>query len=212
MTFAFPLYVGGVDAVILPHLNPDPLVLTIDTLNNSKVCFPNLELNLQFTVCNDIGASVIYKLSPSNGWFVYSIDDAQNMTTNPNVISRIVSTVTSHHGGPTHHETTKYDVTIDLHSIPPGLHKINAYASISIFLGANPMFGDGVDLRPFEPLYVVVDGLPKAQDTSPPTLNPTENSNFSNNSFDMPIVAVSVVAFSIMVFLFLYGSNRKTSN
>ncbi len=214
VTSVFPLSVEDADAVIVPHLNPDPLVLTIDTLNNSKVCFPNLEINLQFTICNDIGASVIYKLSPSNGWFVYSIDDTQNMTANPNVVSRVVSTVTSHHGGPTQYETTKYNVTIDLHSVPTGLHKMAAYVGISVLLGTNPMFGDGVDLRPFEPLYVIVDGLPNAQAISPSTSNSTDNSNFSHIEFDLPIVAVSVVAFAIIggVGLLLYRRHRKTAN
>jgi hypothetical protein len=106
----------AVDAVTVPHLNPDPLILTIDTPNNSRVYSLNLEITLQFTICNDIGASVLYKLSPSNGWFLYSIDDNPKLTANPSVVSRVVSTVTSHHGGPTQHETTKYYVTIDLHT------------------------------------------------------------------------------------------------
>jgi hypothetical protein len=160
ITSTINLCMGVVDGVTVPHFNPDPLTTSMDSLNGSKVYAPNLDITLNFTVCRDIGASASYVLYPISGWFMYSIDDNQNMTATPSIISRDISTVTSHHGGPTQHETTRYSVKIDLHTLSEGWHKIAGYIGVTVFLGENQLFGALLDYRTFDPLFFVVGGLP----------------------------------------------------
>jgi hypothetical protein len=128
----------------------------MDSLNGSTVYSPNLDITLNFTVCRDIGASASDVLYPISRWLIYSIDDNQNITATPNIISRDISNATSHHGGPTQHETTHYSVTIDIHTLSEGWHKIACYIGVSIFIGENQLFGGLLDYRTFDPLYFAV--------------------------------------------------------
>jgi hypothetical protein len=147
--------IGAIN-IPVPHFFPDPLTISMDSINNSTVYIPNSEISFQFSVDKDIGTGLAYALYPSNDWFRYSIDDNKNMTANPSVVSREVSTVTSHNGGSTQIETTRYNVTIDLLGVSEGQHKIEVYIGVAAFL-SDQIFPCGY--RTFDPLCFVVGGL-----------------------------------------------------
>jgi hypothetical protein len=112
------LYTGTVNGQV-PHFFPDALTISIfENLTNSTVYALNSEIPIQFSVTKDIGSSFTYALYPTYGWFLYNIDDSQNITSNPTVISRNVIAVTSHHGGPTQDEITHYSAATDVHGLP----------------------------------------------------------------------------------------------
>ena len=177
----------------VPHFFPDALTISIfENMTNSTVYALNSEIPIQFTVTKDIGSSFTYALYPNNGWFLYNIDNSQNITSNPSVISRNVITVTSHHGGPTQHEITHYNVSIDLHGFPEGKHKL------SIFIGTAAFFPDGglytpCGYRSFAPLFFFVGGLPSIEVASP------ENTTYNENSIPLSFVTehVSQITYNI---------------
>ena len=186
------LFTGTVHGQV-PHFFPDALTISIfENLTNSTVYAVNSEISIQFTVTKDIGSSFTYALYPNNGSFLYNIDNSQNITSNPSVISRDVITVTSHHGGPTQHEITHYSVSIDLHGFPEGKHKL------SIFLGTAAFTPDGglytpCGYRSFAPLFFFVGGLPSIEVASP------ENTTYDKNSVPLSFVTehVSQITFNI---------------
>ena len=186
------LFTGTVRGQV-PHFFPDALTISIfENLTNSTVYALNSEIPIQFTVTKDIGSSFTYALYPNNGWFLYNIDNSQNITSNPSVISRNVITVTSHHGGPTQHEITHYNVSIDLQGFPEGKHKL------SIFIGTAAFFPDGglytpCGYRSFAPLFFFVGGLPSIEVASP------ENTTYNENSIPLSFVTehVSQITYNI---------------
>jgi hypothetical protein len=126
----FPLF-PLVDGVITPHFFPDSPIFSIEYLGNSTVNVANPQIPLQFSVELDVGTGIHYDLLPSGEWFKYGIDGAQNFTAAPNAISHNTATVTSHNGGPTKHETTRYTVTLKLTEAAIGLHQIVLYIGIT---------------------------------------------------------------------------------
>jgi hypothetical protein len=186
------LFTGTVYGQV-PHFFPDALTISIfENLTNSTVYALNSEIPIQFTVTKDIGSSFTYALYPNNGWFLYNIDNSQNITSNPSVISRNVITVTSHHGGPTQHEITHYSVSIDLQGLPEGKHKL------SVFIGTAAFFPDGglytpCGYRSFAPLFFFVGGLPSIEVASP------ENTTYNENIIPLSFVTehVSQITYNI---------------
>jgi hypothetical protein len=139
---------------------------TMGSIDNSTVYAPNSEVTIQFSVEKDIGTGPSYLLYPTNEWFQYSIDDNQNITANPTVISRNVATVTSHNGGPTQHETTYYTVKMNVGKLLEGQHKIALYIGVAASMSPNNVFPCGY--RTFDPLNFTVCG-PRIQATTPRT-------------------------------------------
>ncbi len=171
-----PFNLKPAEAIILPHMNPDQRVLSIDTKNGSTVQASNPTLTLYFSVCRDIGASFSDVFSPSEGWFHYSIDNQAVINATPTAISSSVATVTSHHGGPTQHETTHYSIKVDLHSQTNGSHNITSSLSFTIL---PPIFGDLLHYRAFSVVYFTVTGMPTIQIQS--------LQNLTHNLSDFPI-------------------------
>jgi hypothetical protein len=176
----------------VPHLFPEQLTISMGSLNSSKMYGPNSDVVISFSVSKDIGSAAFYDLYPSTGWFSYSLDDNLNVTGEPRVVSSYVTVITSHHGGPTKIETTRYSVAIHLLGASEGQHKITVYISISFF------WAEDIPVSPinrtFAPLYFNVDACPTIQVTSP--------ENIIYDTFDVPLnftvnERVSQIAYSL---------------
>jgi len=149
----------------VPHIFPELLTISMESFNSSKIYSPNSDVVLRFSVAKDIGAAAFYDLYPDTGWFSYSLDDNPNVTGEAKAVSSTVSVITSHHGGPTKIETTRYNVAIHLIGASDGQHKIAVYIGVGFFLTEDsPFFSIN---RTFAPFYFNVDACPIIRVTSP---------------------------------------------
>jgi hypothetical protein len=146
----------------VPHLFPEPLIITIDPQNNSKIYNPYSDFVLTFNVSKDIGAASLFDIYPSTNWFSYSLDNKPKITGNPRIISRTIYEVTSHNGGPTQIEKTQYKTTINLQGLSQGQHNLTVYISWCFVLASYNNF-EAHDypskprIRTFDPIVFYVD-------------------------------------------------------
>jgi hypothetical protein len=117
----------------VPHLFSEPLTVSMDKLNSSKMYALNSDVVLTFNISKDIGAASFYDLYPSKRWFRYSLDDNLNVTGEPKIVSSDVSEISSHHGGPTQIMTTQYSVAITILGASDGQHKISVHIGVGFF-------------------------------------------------------------------------------
>lgn len=199
------IHVVNVPAVngVAPHLFPEPLIISMGTLNSSKMYTPNSDIVLKLNVSKDIGAASFDDLYPSTGWFCYSLDDTPKITGYPRIVSRTISEVTSHHGGPTQIETTQYSVAINLRGLSGGEHKISVYLGVGFFYRKMSGYGgtqenvlQGSDSRTFGPLYFNVD------DGYYPSIRITLPENIIYDTCDVPLTfavseLVSQISYSL---------------
>ena len=150
----------GMAAFSVVNLSPDPLTISIDPQNISKIYTPNsaVIIPIQFSICKYTSTDSYYALYPSGDWFLYSVDNHQNVTANPGIVSRYITAVTSDFGGPTQNETTNYTVTLNIGELPEGRHKITVYLGEAIFTDETHLLWCGGYHR-VDSLYFVVGGL-----------------------------------------------------
>jgi hypothetical protein len=176
----------------VPHIFPELLTISMETFNSSKIYSPNSDVVLKFSIAKDIGAAAFYDLYPDTGWFSYSLDDNPNVTGEPKAVSSTVSVITSHHGGPTQIETTRYNVAIHLIEASDGHHKIAVYIGVGYFFTEDSLFFSSN--RTFAPFYFNVDACPIIRvaspkniiyDTADVSLNFTVNEPVSQISYSL---------------------------